>query len=80
MFNFKPVIPAIISNLFMFAEKLQGSKYGDPETIALMAGCFNKTTKVRFRNPDEPSYIKFGTPRDKDLVFNIQVGRLKLLG
>jgi hypothetical protein len=80
MFNFKPVIPAIISNLFMFAEKLQGSKYGDPETIALIAGCFDKTTKVRFSNPDEPSYIKFGTPRDKDLVFNIQVGRLKLLG
>lgn len=80
MFYFKPVTLTIISNP-LFAEKLhESTKYGDTETIALMSNCFDKTTKVRFRNPDEPSYIKFGTPKDKDLVFNIQVGRLKLLG
>jgi len=45
-----------------------------------MTDCFNKTTKHRFGNPDEPSYIKFGAARDKDPKFNIRSGQLKLLG
>jgi len=63
-----------------FERKLRGSKYGSPEDIASITSCFDKTTKVSFRDPDELSYVKFGMPRDKDLAFNIQVGRLKLLG
>ena len=42
--------------------------------------CFDKTTKLRFRNADEPQYIKFGTIRDKDPNLNIRSGQLKLLG
>ena len=42
--------------------------------------CFDKTTKLRFRNSDEPQYIKFGGTRDNDLNFNIRFGQLKLLG
>jgi hypothetical protein len=42
--------------------------------------CFDKTTKLRFRNPDEPQYIKFGGTRDNDPNFNIRFGQLKLLG
>ncbi|KAF8802608.1 hypothetical protein BYT27DRAFT_7196548 [Phlegmacium glaucopus] len=42
--------------------------------------CFDKTTKLRFRNADEPQYIKFGTIRDKDPSLNIRSGQLKLLG
>jgi len=45
-----------------------------------MTDCFDKTTKHRFGNPDEPSYIKFGAARDKDPKFNIRSGQLKLLG
>ena len=42
--------------------------------------CFDKTTKLRFKNADEPQYIKFGTIRDKDPKLNIRSGQLKLLG
>jgi hypothetical protein len=64
----------------LLREKLRGSKFGNEEDIALMTSCFDKTTKHSFRKPDEPSYIKFGTMRDKDLAFNIRSGQLKLLG
>jgi len=42
--------------------------------------CFDKSTKLRFRNADEPQYIKFGTLRDKDSNFDIRSGQLKLPG
>ena len=42
--------------------------------------CFDKTTKHRFRNADEPEYIKFGTARDNDKSCNIRLGQLKLMG
>ncbi|EGN92781.1 hypothetical protein SERLA73DRAFT_116909 [Serpula lacrymans var. lacrymans S7.3] len=61
-------------------EKLRGSKFGSIEDINQMTGEFDKTTKLRFNNPSEPSYIRFGTVRDKDLAFNIRSGQLKLPG
>jgi len=45
-----------------------------------MISYFDKTTKHRFRNSDEPSYIKFGATRDKDPNFDIRSGQLKLPG
>ena len=45
-----------------------------------IARCFDNTTKLRFRNADEPQYIKFGSIRDKDPTLNIRSGQLKLLG
>ena len=42
--------------------------------------CFDKTTKLRFRNSDEPQYIKFGAAKDNDQSCNIRFGQLKLLG
>ena len=42
--------------------------------------CFDKTTKLRFRDSDEPQYIKFGGTRDNDPTFNIRFGQIKLLG
>jgi hypothetical protein len=41
---------------------------------------FDKTTKLRFRNSDEPQYVKFGGVRDNDPNCNIRFGQLKLLG
>jgi hypothetical protein len=41
---------------------------------------FDKTTKLRFRNSDEPQFIKFGGARDNDQNCNIRFGQLKLLG
>ena len=48
--------------------------------IGHIADCFDKTTKLRFRNSDEPQYIKFGGTRDNDESCNIRFGQLKLLG
>ena len=60
--------------------KLANSKFNTPEDISNMTSCFDKTTKLRFRNPGEPSYIKFGGVRDKDLAVGIRSGQLKLPG
>uniref|UniRef100_A0A8H7Y427 Uncharacterized protein n=1 Tax=Psilocybe cubensis TaxID=181762 RepID=A0A8H7Y427_PSICU len=42
--------------------------------------CFDKTTKPRFRNAEEPQYIKFGSTRDNDPECNIRLGQLRLAG
>ncbi|KIM40826.1 hypothetical protein M413DRAFT_27963 [Hebeloma cylindrosporum] len=42
--------------------------------------CFDKTTKLRFRNSAEDQYTRFGGPRDNDPECNIQFGQLKLIG
>ncbi|KZP25917.1 hypothetical protein FIBSPDRAFT_1041019 [Athelia psychrophila] len=60
--------------------KLANSKFGTPEDLNNLVDCFDKSTKLRFRNPDEPSYIKFGGVRDKDLAVGIRSGQLKLPG
>lgn len=62
------------------AGKLLGSKFGTREDIIQMKNEFDKTTKLRFSNPSDPSYIRFGTPRDKDPAYNIRSGQLKLPG
>jgi hypothetical protein len=45
-----------------------------------IVSCFDKTTKLRFRNSDEPQFIKFGGARDNDPSCNIRFGQLKLMG
>jgi hypothetical protein len=42
--------------------------------------CFDKTTKLRFRDAKEPQYVKFGSTRDNDESYNIRFGQLKLMG
>lgn len=42
--------------------------------------CFDATTKCRFRDANEPQYVKFGSARDNDVVNNIRFGQLKLYG
>ncbi|OJA12689.1 hypothetical protein AZE42_10332 [Rhizopogon vesiculosus] len=64
----------------LLKSKLSGSDYSSPEMIAQMTNIFDKTTKLRFRRPDESSYIKFGTTRDKDPRYDIRSGQLKLSG
>ncbi|KAG2104014.1 uncharacterized protein F5147DRAFT_615286 [Suillus discolor] len=63
----------------LLQEKLLGSEhYSNPDIIAQMTETFDNSTKLGFRKPDEPSYTKFGTIRDKDLKYNIRSGQLKL--
>ncbi|PBK82171.1 hypothetical protein ARMGADRAFT_1171040 [Armillaria gallica] len=59
-------------------KKLKGSQYEGE--VELIADCFDKTTKHRFRNANEPAYIKFGTMRDTDAQLDIRSGQLKLSG
>ncbi|KAK0493239.1 hypothetical protein EDD18DRAFT_1181192 [Armillaria luteobubalina] len=59
-------------------KKLKGSQYEGE--VELIADCFDKTTKHRFRNANEPAYIKFGTMRDTDPRLDIRSGQLKLSG
>jgi hypothetical protein len=57
---------------------LQGSTFlADLDNIV---ECFDKSTKLRFLNSDEPQFIKFGGARDNDPNCNIRFGQLKLLG
>ncbi|KIY44179.1 hypothetical protein FISHEDRAFT_52475, partial [Fistulina hepatica ATCC 64428] len=57
---------------------LKGSLYfNDVDTITAK---FDQTTKHRFRNPEEPSFVKFGTGRDNDLLLNIRAGQLRFPG
>jgi hypothetical protein len=48
--------------------------------IGQIVACFDKTTKLRFLDSDEPQYIKFGGTRDNDQSCNIRFGQLKLQG
>ncbi|KAF8651113.1 hypothetical protein AX16_004888 [Volvariella volvacea WC 439] len=57
---------------------LEGSKYH--AAIDLLVDCFDKSTKLTFRNADESSYIRFGSVFDKDPEFGINRGKLKLDG
>ncbi|KAK0434118.1 hypothetical protein EV421DRAFT_2039821 [Armillaria borealis] len=50
------------------------------EEVDVISGCFDRTTKLRFRNADEPAYIKFGGMRDRDPDLGIRSGQLKLEG
>lgn len=59
-------------------EHLSGSSFS--EDIEHIITCFDKTTKLRFRNAQEPQYIKFGSNRDHDPTCNIRSGQLKLMG
>jgi hypothetical protein len=45
-----------------------------------MIDVFDRETKIAFRDENEPAYIKFGSPLDKDLAVGIRTGQMKLQG
>ncbi|KAK0212127.1 hypothetical protein DFS33DRAFT_1389182 [Desarmillaria ectypa] len=59
-------------------DKLKGTAY--TEMADIIADCFDKTTKLRFRNAKEPAYIQFGTIQDNDPALGIRGGRLAFPG
>ncbi|KAJ3514774.1 hypothetical protein NLJ89_g2173 [Agrocybe chaxingu] len=59
-------------------ELLQDSRF--VEDLHVMTERFDKTTKLRFTNPEEAQFIKFGGVRDQDPDLNIRHGQLKLAG
>ncbi|KAF9523664.1 hypothetical protein CPB83DRAFT_862443 [Crepidotus variabilis] len=45
-----------------------------------ITACFDKTTKTRFRNAEDPQYVKFGSARDNDADVQIRFGQMRLAG
>jgi len=62
----------------MYEDILQGSPYLDDALD--IARRFDKTTKLRFRDPQEPQYIKFGSLKDRDPRVGIRSGQIRLNG
>jgi len=60
--------------------KLNGSVFGADDYVDQMTKEFDKTTKHRFKDVNDPYYIKFGTAKDKDMPYGIRSGQLKLEG
>ncbi|KAK0184554.1 hypothetical protein F5146DRAFT_1145410 [Armillaria mellea] len=58
--------------------KLKNSKFYDD--LSHIAECFDKSTKLRFKDPAEPAFVKFGSLRDRDATCDIRGGQLKLKG
>lgn len=57
---------------------LSESRFSDD--VPHNARCFNETTKVRFRNLNDPQFIKFDGVRDLDAKLGIRSGQIKILG
>jgi hypothetical protein len=60
--------------------KLLSSRYDAPEDVQHIAECFDKSTKLSFKDPSQPSFIKFGTSRDTDPSVDVKFGQLKMSG
>ena len=73
------LIPIAISAIYSWLLGLLGQT-SFSEDIPHIVRSFDKITKLRFRNANEPLYIKFGSIRDNDPMLNIRSGQLKLLG
>jgi len=64
----------------LIQDKLRGSRFDSPQDINHIVNCFDKVTKLTFKNEEEASYVHFGSYRDTDSSVGIQSGRLKLSG
>jgi hypothetical protein len=63
-----------------FQDKLYDSQYGSPDDIAHIVDCFDKSTKLAFKDPSQMAFIRFGSTRDSDSSVDIKLGQLKLRG
>jgi hypothetical protein len=70
------VIPITPSDVFV--DYLRGSSFYDD--VPYMVEKFDKATKLGFRTPNDPQYIRFGNVRDRDPTRGIRAGQLRLEG
>jgi hypothetical protein len=61
-------------------EKLRGTRFDSRLNIRNMVKDFNDSTLPNFKDANEPSYIKFGTSSDNDIVMGIRAGHLEIPG
>lgn len=76
-------IPCIASEgdlIYLFVDKLKGSRFTTDDDISAMMEYFDGTTKPTFRDPAAKAYIRFGGPRDTDANYGIKRGVLTLPG
>ncbi|KXN81408.1 Heat shock 70 kDa protein 12B [Leucoagaricus sp. SymC.cos] len=59
-------------------ELLQNTRFRDD--VQAMTTKFDQSTKLSFRDPNDPQFIKFGSVRDRDPELNIRAGQLRLDG
>ncbi|SJL14054.1 uncharacterized protein ARMOST_17507 [Armillaria ostoyae] len=76
--NFTSSIYVTARAKLFLREKLAESRFADE--VDMIAECFDATTKLRFRDVEEASFIKFGTMKDRDPKLDIRSGQLKLAG
>ena len=60
--------------------KLSNSRYGNPYDLDHIKQCFDKTTKLSFKDPGQVAFVRFGTTRDNDPSLDIRFGQLKISG
>jgi hypothetical protein len=60
------------------SDLLRNSRFVDD--INNITNSFDRSTKLTFRNMDEPQFMKFGGARDRDPALGIRSGQLKLAG
>ncbi|KAF8632111.1 hypothetical protein AX15_002042 [Amanita polypyramis BW_CC] len=61
-------------------EKLRRSRYGTPEDIEVMTTYFDKVTRLSFKDPSMPYFIRFGRNTENDPEFDIRCGLIKIKG
>ncbi|TFK22632.1 hypothetical protein FA15DRAFT_671328 [Coprinopsis marcescibilis] len=59
-------------------EHLKDSEFFDD--LNNIVRCFDRTTKLRFRNAGDPQFVKFGSTRDNEPETGIRYGQLKITG
>ncbi|KAJ2928235.1 hypothetical protein H1R20_g8854, partial [Candolleomyces eurysporus] len=74
---FGSVFVSIHARLFLDSY-LEESEYHDE--LDSIVHCFDKSTKIRFNNDQQPQYIRFGGNKDNDPPYNIRFGQLRLSG
>ena len=81
--RYHPIAVTMVSLMYRsrsVLEKLRDSKYGNDQDLDSMLDHFEKSTKPTFKDPQEKSFIKFGSMRDKDPTVGIRGGQLQLSG
>ncbi|KAJ3998694.1 hypothetical protein F5050DRAFT_1868460 [Lentinula boryana] len=61
-----------------FEDKLRGTRF--EEEIPRITECFDQTTKLQFKDSDEPYHVKFGGLRDREPNLDIRSGQMKIAG
>ncbi|RXW14410.1 hypothetical protein EST38_g11445 [Candolleomyces aberdarensis] len=74
---FGSVFVSIHAQLFL-DDYLKESDYHDE--LENIVRCFDKSTKIRFKNDQQPQYVRFGRNNDNDPPYNIRFGQLRLSG